>query len=171
MDEFRPEWPTILHLCVLTTITYDDLFMARDYYRRLISLECQMQYTLSLKEIEILFKIQDILSLHLWSHMVKIGPLDLSSQQPKQAQFTWVHWWKLLLWIDLLSCYSLLLVYTWIYKYVYENTGMETFTINSCPVSDKWNLEYCKVASRLTQKTPFHNQQVPSQWYMKFRIL
>ena len=73
---------------------------------------------------------------------LKIGPLDLSSQQPKQAQFTWVHSWKLLLWIDLLSCYSLILVYTWIYKYVYKNMGMETFTINSCPVSDKWNFEY-----------------------------
>ena len=81
--------------------------------------------------------------------LLKIGPLDLSSWQPKQAQFTWVHWWKLLLWIDLLSCYSLMLVYTWIYKYVYENMGMETFTINRCPVSDKWNFEYCKVAFSL----------------------
>ena len=79
----------------------------------------------------------------------KIGPLDLSSWQPKQAQFTWVHSWKLLLWIDLLSCYSLILVYTWIYKYVYENMGMETFTINSCQVSDTWNFEYCKVAFSL----------------------
>ena len=86
----------------------------------------------------------DILS---WAK--KIGPLDLSSWQLKQAQFTWVHWWKLLLWIDLLSCYSLILVYTWIYKYVYENMGMETFTINSRPVSDKWNFEYCKVAFSL----------------------
>ena len=85
----------------------------------------------------------------LAAQKVKIGPLDLSSRQPKQAQFTWVHWWKLLLWIDLLSCYSLILVYTWIYKYVYENMGMETFTINSCPVSDKWNFEYCKVAFSL----------------------
>ena len=85
----------------------------------------------------------------LCSHSLKIGPLDLSSRQPKQAQFTWVHWWKLLLWIDLLSCYSLILVYTWIYKYMYENMGMETFTINSCPVSDKWNFEYCKVAFSL----------------------
>ena len=42
-----------------------------------------------------------------------------------------------------------MLVYTWIYKYVYENMGMETFTINSCPVSDKWNFEYCKVAFSL----------------------
>ena len=41
--------------------------------------------------------------------------------------------------------------------------GMETFTINSCPVSDKWNLEYCKVASKLTQKPPLHHQQLPSQ--------
>ena len=80
---------------------------------------------------------------------LKIGPLDLSSWQPKQAQFTWVHSWKLLLWIDLLSCYSLILVYTWIYKYVYENMGMETFTINSCQVSDTWNFEYCKVAFSL----------------------
>ena len=85
------------------------------------------------------------------SHCIceKIGPLDLSSWQPKQAQFTWVHSWKLLLWIDLLSCYSLILVYTWIYKYVYENMGMETFTINSCQVSDTWNFEYCKVAFSL----------------------
>ena len=82
----------------------------------------------------------------LWG---KIGPLDLSSRQPKQAQFTWVHSWKLLLWIDLLSCYSLILVYTWIYKYVYENMGMETFTINSCQVSDTWNFEYCKAAISL----------------------
>ena len=87
--------------------------------------------------------------LHILITNAKIGPLDLSSRQPKQAQVTWVHSWKLLLWIDLLSCYSLILVYTWIYKYVYENMGMETFTINSCQVSDTWNFEYCKVAFSL----------------------
>ena len=91
----------------------------------------------------------DLVPVDIESEYRKIGPLDLSSRQPKQAQFTWVHSWKLLLWIDLLSCYSLILVYTWIYKYVYENMGMETFTINSCQVSDTWNFEYCKVAFSL----------------------
>ena len=73
-----------------------------------------------------------------------IGPeLTTAKNRPNSPEFIL---WKLLLWIDLLSCYSLILVYTWIYKYVYENMGMETFTINSCQVSDTWNFEYCKVA-------------------------